>query len=398
LNITCEQSATQKIDSQVTKACKQVLRVIWSRGLDRGDVLPTQLELQKMYGFSHNVLSPAMQRLVRAGVVTRTPKLGTFVVDPRAFREPIWRIAVAENFISPSSASPFFSLLAGFVQRELIGLGCRPKLYLRPELESVPRDPVSIYGGLADDVQQGALDGAIALGCIDEKDWRRCAGVAPICGFAESASCGAAIDQRVMAKEAVTLLASAGCRRISIISNTRPPELQRFWDGFEEGVALACLPRWSGELISAKELTPRHLQHATWQIAAGQCVANFLAAMSPKNRPDSLIVLDDFTAAGLTATLREIEQYRPRIAVLTNLQVNQVYALPVFRFQLDIDLLARRGVAVLFERLLNLSLPPKMDWIAPRYNGEPESQFPPACVTATSALAPSGIAGEVPHS
>lgn len=365
-----------EMDSQVSKACKQVLRVIWSLGLERGDAVPTQRELQKMYGFSHNVLSPAMQRLVRAGVVTRKVKVGTIVLDRRAFREPIWRVAIAENFLEQQCASPFFSLLAGYVQRELISLGCRPRLYLRKALPSGLRDSLNIYGTLARDAQQDMLDGAIALGAIEAEEWRKIAGPMPLCGLTEAAQCGAGVDQGAMARDAVALLASKGCRRLTIISNNRLPTLRRFWNGFEQGVEKARLKRWSGELITTRDLTKAQLQNAPWQIAAGQAAAKVIAATPRRERPDGLIVLDDFTAAGLTMTLRELGDYRPRIAVLANLQVPQVYALPVFRFQLDVDLLARRGVSVFHERLLNPTLPAHMDWVAPHYGGEPESPFP----------------------
>lgn len=376
--------ATSEVDSQVSKACKQVLRLIWSRGLDCNDPLPTQRELQKMYGFSHNVLTPAMRRLVRSGVITRKVKVGTLVLDRRAFREPIWRVAIAENFLEQQGSSPFFSLLAGYVQRELISLGCRSRLYLRTALPAEPRDSLKIYGTLAQDARQEVLDGVIALGAIDEKEWQRVAGQAPLCGFAEAATCGAGVDQGAMAREAVALLVSNGCKRLTIISNSKAPTLRRFWTGFEQGIEKASFKRWTGELITTRDLTKVPLQHAPWQIAAGQAAAKVLAAMLRRERPDGLIVLDDFTAAGLTMTLREIGDYRPRIAVLTHQQVPQVYALPVFRFQLDIELLARRGVVVFYDRLLNPTLPAHMDWVAPRYSGEPESPFPPAGVMLQS--------------
>jgi DNA-binding LacI/PurR family transcriptional regulator len=380
--------AASEVDSQVSKACKQVLRLIWSRGLDCNDPLPTQRELQKMYGFSHNVLTPAMQRLARAGVVTRKVKVGTLVVDRRAFREPIWRVAIAVNFLEQHDSSPFFSLLAGYVQRELMNLGCRPRLYLRTALPAEPsdrRDSLSIYGSLGQDVRQEFLDGAISLGSIDEKEWHSFARNVPLCGFAEAAGCGAGVDQQAMAQDAVALLASKGCRRLTIISNALIPTLRRFWDGFEQGIEKAQLKRWSGELISTGGLVKEHLHSASWQIAAGQSAAKVIAAMPKRERPDGLIVVDDFTAAGLTMTLRELGDYRPRIAVLTNLQVPQVYALPVFRFQLDVDLLARRGVSVFHKRLLNPTLPAHMDWVAPRYGGEPESPFPPAGMASPSS-------------
>ncbi|MCF7837791.1 MAG: hypothetical protein K9N49_04105, partial [Candidatus Marinimicrobia bacterium] len=101
-------------------------------------------------------------------------------------------------------------------------------------------------------------------------------------------------------------------------------------------------------------------------LAAGRVIARDLLEQAPARRPEGLIVLDDFVAAGLMAVLREADGYRPRMVVLTHVQNPREYPLPVFRFELDIAELAQRGVAVLLERLRNPGLPDRLDRVAPR--------------------------------
>ena len=73
--------------SQVDRACKAILRTIWINGLRSGDRLPNHSDLREAIGVSNNSLSPAMKRLVAAGVIERKPRVGTVVLDPYALKE-----------------------------------------------------------------------------------------------------------------------------------------------------------------------------------------------------------------------------------------------------------------------------------------------------------------------
>ena len=357
-------------------ACKALLRLIWTNGLTAGDRLPTHWELCEKIGVSNNSLTPAMRRLVEAGVVARKTKAGTVVVDPHAFAEPLWRVGVAENFENLRSASPYFSLLCACVQNELTRAGCWPRLYLRRAANARHADALADYPALAADAKSGLLDGAIALGSLSREGWRHAAGAAPLCGFSEAASCGVLIDMRGVIREAVRVLAGRGCERIEVVRKAGHPAERVIRKGFREGLALAGLPaRALGEASSARAhsaVIPGTLTH----MLAGGREAQMLLEQPSKRRPDGLIVTDDYMAAGLTAVLREAGGYRPRVAVVTHLQAPQVYALPVLRFELDIAELARCGVAILMERLRNPELPDRLDWVVPRLLAPQEQEFP----------------------
>ncbi len=363
-------------DSQVEVAVKALLRLIWVNGLGPGDRLPTHWELCRRIGVSTHSLTPAMRRLVGAGVLARKPKAGTVVIDPDAYREPLWRVGVAENFETLRGASPFFSVLGACVQNELVRGGCWPRLYLRQMPTERHSDALADYPRLAADAASGLLDAAICLGNLDRGAWRRVAGNAPLCGFNEVSECGAQIDLRTMVREAVRCLAAQGARRVAVVRKARHPAERDLRAGFSEGLAVAGLrPQTMGNASAAPKASAT-LTNTVTHMMAGARVAQSLLALPAARRPDGLIVLDDYMAAGLTAVLREGGGYRPRIAVVTHLQAPQVYALPVLRFELDIAELARRGVAILAERLRNPDLPGRVEWVAPRLLARQELSFP----------------------
>jgi hypothetical protein len=58
--------------------------------------------------------------------------------------------------------------------------------------------------------------------------------------------------------------------------------------------------------------------------------------------------------------------YRPGLATLANKQLPQSWALPVIRFEVDLDEVAARAVGLLGEAMLNPDLPPRQEKVRAR--------------------------------
>src|SRR5699024_1088770 len=70
---------------------------------------------------------------------------------------------------------------------------------------------------------------------------------------------------------------------------------------------------------------------------AGFEIAQHLLALPPADRPDGLIIEDDYLAMGLTSALARYCDYRPMLAVCTTRQSPLAFALPVIRYETDIQ-------------------------------------------------------------
>ena len=79
--------------------------------------------------------------------------------------------------------------------------------------------------------------------------------------------------------------------------------------------------------------------------------------MKPADRPDGLILFDDYLTMGLTDRLGEQPTYRPEITTTANRQAPLLYSLPVMRFELDIEAIARTAVDMVMRRLLDPDTP-----------------------------------------
>jgi len=69
---------------------------------------------------------------------------------------------------------------------------------------------------------------------------------------------------------------------------------------------------------------------------------------------------------GFQERLAEAGRWRPRLMVQTNRQTPFAYPLPVERFEVDVDDLARRAVALTLDRMLSGSGSPHQEWVQPR--------------------------------
>jgi DNA-binding LacI/PurR family transcriptional regulator len=372
-----------RADSRVADACKQILRFIRAHALTTGDRLPTQPELRAAFGFSNHTLSSAMAALVENGVLVRKRKLGTVIADPDARgRRPLWSVGLASFLPVEPLASSFFAHLSHRLQLRLVAAGCRCHVYVHSALPDGLPPVFEDFDDLEEDLAAGRLDGALTpvMRARAHSVQAGPAATVPIVhvGSWEVAPEGVVIEQGDMVRAAVALLASRGCRRLAVVGIGPPkPGYDRFWAGFQAGLANAGLAATDGECI-----------HAGPGMKGGEAVAHELLARRPPLRPTGLIVLDDWIAMGLTGVLAGGNGYRPQVTVQSNAQAPLAYPLPVFRFELDVEELAARAVQLLLARIENPLLAARLEWLTPRLS-EPEPAAMPA-TAATTAAASSG--------
>ncbi|MFA5203871.1 MAG: substrate-binding domain-containing protein [Lentisphaeria bacterium] len=357
-------------DTQVAKACKHVVRHLHSHGLRAGDRLPAQAEFREATEFSNDTLSAAMRILVQAGLLQRKTKVGTVVDHPDAVIRGLWTVGLA----FPSDALcrvPFFSQLLGALQAQLAQAECRCRFYLGTAISRGPRY-FSDFPFLEEDLAEGRLDAVIIPAEVEPASWDRflAAGGIPVyVGSSDKLRCAVLIEQKTMVRQAVNLLARQGCRRLAVATYAYPhPGYDHYWIGLQDDLAKAGLPLLAEEPISSNSMNGA---------AGGRRIAADLLARPPQQRPDGVVVLDDWLAMGLAAALREAGGYTPKLVVQCNKQAPLAFALPATRFQVDVEELAAQSVALMLERLNAPARPERIRWLQPQLANTRREGTPP---------------------
>lgn len=345
---------------RVREASKQLLRHIADENLQPGDRLMSQGELRAALGFSNNTLTPAMASLTRMGVLRRQRGMGTVVVDPAAVDKELWNLALPVFSTEVILNSPFFAQLSQCLHsrsREL-GYGCT--LYSSLRDASTQSNKAEHLPGLTDACAEGSVDAVISPVLLHDSVVKQLEELSiPVChvGPWDPISNGVAIDQRQMAIEATRVLVGKHCRRIALVCQPMPDRKRpRYFQGYAQAMKAAGL-----------EVRTAFLDGLGTE--AGRRVATELLGMPADERPDGLILLDDWTAMGVAAQLRSATEYRPELAVQVNRQAPLTFALPIFRFEVDIAALAFAAVGMAAERLLNRSLPNEIRFCPPVFAG-----------------------------
>lgn len=345
---------------QTASVARDLKRLIHSVGLRSGDRLPTQEQLRETHGFHNNTLNAAMDILMKCGVLTRKRKVGTVVADPHSPVPSLWRVGV--TVVPAASEQTYYAQLLHFMQVHLQAAGAEISLFMQqtqmPDPHTSPA--LSDFNQLPEACAGGSLDGLLLSERISGENWGKWHKQRlelTHAGAWEDAPAGVVIDQRPMVEDAVARLASAGCRRLGIVSMYGPqPGFCWFWDSFRTAVNASGLGE--SNIVSL---------HGGDGLHGGWRVAQHLLEMPSRMRPDGLIVIDDRIASGLTAVLAGANgEYRPRIAVQTNRQAPLAYALPVIHYEVDVDELARRAVANLMARLLNPATELQREYLSPK--------------------------------
>jgi hypothetical protein len=332
----------------VAAACKSIARYIHRQQLSVGDTLPPQRELRHTLGFSNNTLDPAMEFLVDLGVFARRPRNGTVIRDLAPLQRLTWTIGVATIDLPVRGVGASIAWVLHAIQHQIARRHSTCHVYFRDEHPRWPHR-LADFPGLEEGVEAGAIDGLIVPAKMDAAAIARAGIPAVEIGLMTSAMPFAILaDYPGMIAEATARLLEAKARRIALVS-------WRFDSGaFEEMLRQAAGGNGAtGVATEVIESLP--------SLAAGTEVARALLQRPASRRPDALIFTDDFTAVGAVQTLAAQPDYRPGLATMANKQLPQPWALPVVRFDLDLDEVAERTVGLLAETMLNPELPPRQE-------------------------------------
>ena len=367
--------------SRVTAACKQVARYIHRQGFGVGDKLPPQTELGRILGFCQNTIHPAMRLFVDMGMLSRRTHYGTEIISLEPLNRLTWTVGLAVMDLPIQGPGAFHAWLLHALQSELAKRQCTGHTYFRIAEPHWPYQRLEDFPGLTEDVENRAIDGLITFEELDDAGraaFTR-AGIPLLfcgvdaCDVMPFATLG---DYRDMVAAAAAALVGQGARRLALVTG-----------GFIEldAPAFADIVRRAVGAHGGNGLATEVFSGGIG-VAAGEEAARSLVERPAAQRPDALIILDDFTAAGMARALAAQGGYAPRFAVLAHKQFSQVWPLPVLRYEIDIAELAARAVKTLQEALLDPSLPPRQEWVRARLAVEPDEKPVPVPVERAAAV------------
>lgn len=344
--------------AQVMKTYKRLVQYFHQRGLGEGDRLPPQSELRQLLGKNNYTLSAAMGALADRGVLARKTGVGTVIHSLAPLGDVPWSLGVATLEAPAQGECSVFGDLTLRLLTACSRRGWRCSTYCRDMRNAEPAR-LDYFPVLAQDLAEGSLDGLVLLTTLAPADWAsvRAQGLPLLhLPFWSEAPCGLLVDEAAMVRHAVAALAARGCRRFGLASVMVPDSDTRCWRAFGKALATAGLGAGRGEWLDAR-----------FGSNGGRRIAAKLLARPPAERPDAVIVLDDYVGLGLAAALREAGGAESvALAVLVHRQRPLSFALPVYGYAIDLADLVDRAVAAMHTRLRQPDLPEEVAYYAPQ--------------------------------
>lgn len=329
--------ASSEIKAGPRDAYRGIIRYIHAQHIEAGDRLPTHSQLQKELGVGNDVLSEAMSALVTDGVLVRRRRVGTILCDLSKAAQMVWSVGLTQH---EHQGFGFAGILDYHLRKLLVQRGCCDRTFFRPV---PPRDRphyLDDFHGLAEAVQGGMIDAVITAEDL-QTDER-----VLVCHLSanKDSVLGCRLDENAFLHLACGSLALRGCKRLAW-ARTAPvgPYSQK-----RESESRQCLTQLRREGLHVDVI-----EYKRHSIEGGREIAEQCMAMSPKDRPDGLILMDDYVVMGLTDRLKDQKKYQPHIAGLTNRQAPLLFSLPVIRFEQDIEVLARTTVDLVMGQLMD---------------------------------------------
>lgn len=363
------------------RAYKRIVQFMYKAGLESGQALPPQQELRLQMKLTNDALTRAMGVLCKQGVLERKTRLGTRVVDLSKTAPIRWTLGLANIAAPEIGPLSTFTTLAHHIQVTAARQGFSVQTYYRfNQIKHIP--VLEEFGELEQHLIDRSIDGLILLTPLDRTQWASLVAndIPLIHGpFWETAPCGIVTDQYALTQQAAMQLAqaygdAAPCTRFGVVLDNDAPQVH------EQHVQALAKGLWQGKpAVDAKRGQPQFFCHGQ-SLEGGQNVARDLLAMPASERPDGLIVLDDYIALGMTQVLASSvdgqgQKYQPRMAVQTNREVFQSFHLPVIRFEVNLSEMARLLVDGISKRLYNPLIPQSVEFIEPTACVESDSLF-----------------------
>jgi DNA-binding LacI/PurR family transcriptional regulator len=253
--------------------------------------------------------------------------------------------------------------MSHYLQERLLKSSCSFKFHLRDSAfaKATPHT-LDHFSGLQEDVSAGACDAILSSAFFSSGTSSDCSEKGlPLChvgGWRETPF-RVDLDFADLLRKAVALLAPKS-KRLAFVchfgyENANP----QFRAAAAEALAACGQPQEKAVFLISNSM-----------LNGGAEIAARFLSLPESERPDALIVLNDVIGAGLTAALVS-SGARPSLAIQTNRQVPMFFALPVLRFEFDLDLLAAKAVALVLERLFTPGLPDSVEAVKAQLAEDP---------------------------
>lgn len=358
------------------RAYKRIVQYVHKHQLSPGQALPPQQDLRLGMKLTNDALTRAMALLCQQGALERKTRLGTRVVDISKATNIRWTLGLANIAAPEIGPLSTFTTLSHHVQVAAARRNWNVQTFYRfNQTREIPK--LGEFGELdqqlTDRAHERVIDGLVLLTPLERTQWANLvANDIPLMHgpFWENAPCGVVTDQRSLTSQAVQLLAQAQCKRFGVVVGyDNPKGFDRYAQGLTHGLSL----------LNIKPVDSQILSHGS-SIEGGQNIARDLLQTPASQRPDALIVLDDYIALGMTQVLSTTRDasgklYHPKLAVQTNREVLQNYPLPVLRFEVSLSGIANRLVALMHERMLNPSIEQAVEFVPATACEESDSPF-----------------------
>lgn len=337
-------TTSSEIKAGPRDAYRGIIRYIHAQHLEPGDRLPTHAQLQKELGMGNDILSEAMAAMVSDGVLVRRRRVGTVLCDLNKAAQMVWSVGLTQH---EQHGAGFAGILDYHLRKLLVQRGCCDRTFFRPV---APRDRphyLEDFHGLAEAVQGGMIDAVITAEDLQTDE------SVLVCHLSShnDSKLGCRLDEDAFLQLACGSLVLRGCKRLAW-ARTRPvgPYGQKREN--ESRQAMNHLKR-EGLQVSVIEFNRSGIH-------GGRQIADECLSMKAKDRPDGLILMDDYVAMGLTDQLKDQAEYRPHVACLTSKQAQLLFSLPVIRLELDIEVLAKYAVDLVMTNLLDPTTQPRV--------------------------------------
>lgn len=306
-------------DSQAMNAARALVKLAWRDGLQPGDRFPTQSELAARTKLCNNTLTPAAIALARSGFLCARGKLGRELADRTRWPHGLWRIGVPYGPPDDRPGGHFAAMLLCFLQSALAENGCLCTGFpLKREYRGVIPHRLDHFSGLAEAVSAGTVDGLITVAFLDNATPGVCPVPIAFIGGNPAFPIRTELDAAPVAAAMAERFHARGVRRPLLAGHQNCD-----FPGFPEVV---CTENVSGLLTA---------------IPSPEVLARY----------DGIAVMNDLAGVAWSIALARAG-LSPVFAVQTNRQLPQSYALPVIRYEFDIQELTRDAVDQLLQCIL----------------------------------------------
>jgi DNA-binding transcriptional regulator YhcF (GntR family) len=329
---------------------RELQRRLASGILKPGDRLPSAAELGLALSAHPITIQKALRRLKDMGVVSRIPKLGTFV-RPGQDR---FRTAVLFGPSLTDETAYFYRALLAALRRETPHPGWQCYAYDGlNDSAPVPSEAIPAFRHFLADRDHDGFRGYIGIGLADTR-WeriRRESGLAPHVRFGQG--CEVDMDYGHFGRSAAEVLLGAGCRKIAYLRTLTGSTVSDL-----EAIRQVLAGRPGGALEVVQ--LPLRGPHYDERRDAEFCLRLVRDWNRARRWPEAILISDDVSMRGLAHALvscgpERLEQ--TRVVTWSNKGIRLHYGFPVVRYETDLADCASALTGLLFHRLNGEAIP-----------------------------------------